>query len=73
MTPASKPLKPSPRIVRNSARCLICGDHLESRDTYDRRACSCGNLSVDGGRDYLRRLERDPARVEETSVTEESA
>jgi hypothetical protein len=73
MAAASKPLKPSPRIVRNSARCLICGDHLESRERHDRRTCSCGNLTVDGGRDYLRRLERDPARVEDTSITEESA
>jgi len=69
MTAAPKPLTPLPRIIRNSARCLNCGDHLESRHTYDRRSCSCGNLTVDGGHDYLRRLERDPEAVEETSIT----
>lgn len=69
MTAAAKTFTPLPRIIGNSARCLICGEHLESRERYDRRTCSRGNLTLDGGRDYLRRLERNPARVEDTSIT----
>lgn len=43
------------RIIRNSARCLVCGDEIESTHVHDYSTCSCGNLSVDGGRSYLLR------------------
>jgi hypothetical protein len=43
------------RIVRNSARCLECFEEVESKNTHDFVTCSCGNLSVDGGKDYLKR------------------
>lgn len=42
-------------ILRNSARCLICLDEIES--FYDRHHtvyCSCKNVMVDGGRQYIR-------------------
>jgi hypothetical protein len=42
-------------IVRNIARCKRCGDVIESKHRHDFVTCSCGNLSVDGGRAYLRR------------------
>lgn len=42
-------------IVRNSAKCLSCGDEIESTHRHDFVTCSCGGLFVDGGRDYLRR------------------
>ena len=43
------------RIIRNAARCKLCGDVIESTYTHDYVTCSCGNLSVDGGYEYLRR------------------
>ena len=46
-------------IIRNRARCKICGDVVESMYRHDFRACCCGNLHVDGGRDYIRRTHRE--------------
>ena len=42
-------------IIHNRARCHLCGQTIESTHRHDRRTCSCGNLSVDGGTEYLRR------------------
>lgn len=42
-------------IIRNRAKCLMCGDIIESTYRNDFRSCSCGNLHVDGGKDYIRR------------------
>lgn len=42
----------------NSARCNDCGNVLVSEHVHDFRTCSCGNLSVDGGPAYVRRLWR---------------
>jgi hypothetical protein len=36
-------------LIRNAARCLLCGDEIESKHRHDLQSCSCGNLSVDGG------------------------
>ena len=44
-----------PKIIRNKAQCLLCGEIIESKFTHDYVTCSCGNLSVDGGRSYLKR------------------
>lgn len=55
-------------IVRNRARCLKCGETIESTYTHDYKTCSCGNLSVDGGTDYIRRSYRaDPDSFEDLS------
>lgn len=43
------------RILRNKAKCLKCGDVIESKYRWDYVSCSCGSLAVDGGRDYLKR------------------
>lgn len=43
-------------IVRNRAQCKKCGDIIESRHSHDFVTCSCGSLSVDGGKEYLRRV-----------------
>jgi len=43
----------------NSAKCLKCGDTIVSASRHDFVTCSCGNLSVDGGHDYLKRSVRD--------------
>jgi len=42
-------------IVRNSAKCLFCNQEIESKHIHDFVTCSCGMLSVDGGKDYLKR------------------
>lgn len=44
------------KIKTNRAKCLLCGDSIESTHVHDFRACSCGNLHVDGGKQYLRRV-----------------
>ena len=41
-------------IVRNSAKCLRCGDEIESKHRHDWQTCSCDNIFVDGGHDYIR-------------------
>ena len=52
-------------IVRNRAKCLVCGEILESRHRHDYKTCSCGGLSVDGGRDYISRAFREEGCFEE--------
>lgn len=34
--------------------CHKCRDLLYSRFTHDYRTCECGNVMIDGGRDYTR-------------------
>jgi len=43
------------KIIRNAARCRQCGDEIESLFRHDFKWCSCGDIFVDGGFDYLRR------------------
>lgn len=45
-------------ILRNSAICGECGEHIVSHYTHDYKTCSCGASSVDGGPMYLKRLGR---------------
>ena len=55
----------------NAAKCLVCGDVLVSRTRHDFKTCQCGNLSVDGGEDYVKRSAIDFHQVLEISTTEE--
>lgn len=41
---------------RNQARCLVCGDVIESKHRHDYVSCRCGAIAVDGGADYERRI-----------------
>ena len=51
---------------------MLCGDVLTSEYRHDYRECSCGNLSVDGGHDYLSRGYRESEdSFEELSESEE--
>lgn len=43
------------KILKNSVQCLKCADIIESTYTHNYVTCSCGNVSVDGGKDYLKR------------------
>lgn len=43
------------KVLRNSAKCLKCGDVLISLSKHSLSECSCGALAISGG---LRKLER---------------
>ena len=57
------------KIIRNMARCKLCGDIIESQSTHDFRQCSCGAVAVDGGLSYLRRVGY-PENIEDLSQVE---
>ena len=40
--------------IVNAIRCPECGDVIYSRTRHDFRNCSCGNVYIDGGLDYIR-------------------
>ena len=42
-------------IKCNKAKCKKCGDVIESKHRHDFVSCNCGAISVDGGKDYLKR------------------
>ena len=60
-------------IIKNQVKCNHCGDIIESRHRHDFRTCSCGAVSVDGGRDYLRRCYKAEGDYEELSITTEES
>lgn len=60
----------SETIIRNSVRCLGCDDEIESTHRHDFKFCSCGDVAVDGGKDYLRHLFSAAGCYEDTSILE---
>lgn len=42
-------------IITNKAKCKLCNSIIESKYRHDYVECSCGEISVDGGKDYLKR------------------
>ncbi len=44
------------RIIKNAVKCLKCNEIIESNHRHDFKLCSCGNIAVDGGNEYLRRV-----------------
>lgn len=54
-------------ILRNSAKCLKCGDEVESKHVHDFQWCSCKNMAVDGGHWYTKRSVEDFSSYEDTS------
>ena len=56
------------KIVKNRAKCLKCNTTIESRSVHDFRSCKCGNIFVDGGKEYLRHGFRDPSLYENCSI-----
>lgn len=56
-------------ILTNKAQCRKCGDIIESVHRHDFVTCECGSISIDGGKDYLRRL-GDPGDIIELSESE---
>mgnify|MGYP000642776699 CR=1 FL=1 len=43
-------------IVSNQITCNSCGDTIFSAHRHDMVSCSCGEVAVDGGNSYLRRV-----------------
>jgi hypothetical protein len=58
------------KIISNKAQCLICNDIIESKYLHDHRTCSCGNVGVDGGKDYLKRAVIDLSKYKDLSKIE---
>jgi hypothetical protein len=59
------------KIIRNSAKCLLCNDEIESKHRHDFKYCKCGNISVDGGLDYIKRGAMHFDAYQDTSITED--
>lgn len=45
----------NPKIKTNKAQCRQCNDIITSTHVHDFKECKCGEISVDGGKEYLRR------------------
>ena len=43
-------------IIQNAVICNKCDEFIFSAHRHDFRECKCGNIAVDGGQDYLRRV-----------------
>ena len=41
------------KIIRNAAQCRLCGDVIESQKLVDFQTCKCGEISVDGGYNFI--------------------
>lgn len=52
-------------------RCNLCNDVIVSESTHDFKTCSCGTVSVDGGKEYLRRSYVKEGDFTELSVYED--
>jgi len=40
--------------LRNRAKCKLCGYLIESFHRYDYVSCECGEIAVDGGKEYYK-------------------
>ena len=43
-------------IIVNQVHCHKCDDKPFSANRHDFKYCKCGNIAVDGGQEYLRRV-----------------
>jgi hypothetical protein len=43
------------KIISNKIQCNFCKEIIESVHRHDFKICKCGKVSIDGGRDYLKR------------------
>jgi len=56
-------------IVQNSVICNLCKEEIWSAHVHDFKTCSCGNISVDGGLQYLRRVGKSISDSTDTSLS----
>jgi len=54
-------------VVVNKAQCRLCNDILESVHRHDFKRCSCGEISVDGGKSYIKRSAKNMGNIIEMS------
>ena len=47
-------MEPKSQIIHNAAQCKLCVSIIESVHRHDFVRCQCGEIFVDGGREYLR-------------------
>lgn len=60
------------KIIKNRIKCNHCGDIITSEYVHDFKTCTCGTVSVDGGRDYMKRSYKNSrADYEDLSIYEE--
>lgn len=60
------------KIIKNRIKCNHCGDIITSEHVHDFKTCTCGMVSVDGGRDYMKRSYKNSrADYEDLSIYEE--
>lgn len=52
-------------IFENACVCLLCNDYVRSDNRRDFKYCKCGNVAVDGGSWYVRRVGKDLTKIEE--------
>lgn len=43
-------------IIQNAVICNVCEEFIFSKTRHDFVTCKCGNIAVDGGQEYLRRV-----------------
>ena len=58
-------------IIKNSAMCLLCYEEIESKNRHDFVSCKCNNISVDGGKEYIKRSVMDMSKFKDTSILKE--
>lgn len=49
---------------KTSIKCKLCGDIINSAYRWDFKYCSCKNVFIDGGDDYLRYGCEDRSTIE---------
>ena len=60
------------KLKKNAIKCNLCGDIIESTHVHDFKMCSCGAVSVDGGKLYCKRsFTNSPGDYEDLSEWEE--
>ena len=58
------------KIAVNKAQCKLCGDIIESKHRHDFVWCKCGEIAVDGGKDYAKRCANSLSNIIELSEYE---
>lgn len=54
-------------ITVNKAQCKLCNDIIESTSRHDFKRCKCGEISVDGGKSYMKRSAKNLSNIIEMS------
>ena len=58
------------KIIKNAIKCIHCGEVIESTHVHDFKTCKCGRVSVDGGKEYLKRCFHEKGDYEDMSIVE---